>query len=58
MWVVLHGRDYDRWLSCEVTEQPPVGLLRPFEPEYIQVTPANQEIGKVRNNGPEVLNRA
>ncbi|WP_263382255.1 SOS response-associated peptidase [Granulicella arctica] len=31
MPVILHTRDYDRWLSREITEQPPTELLRPFE---------------------------
>jgi hypothetical protein len=31
MPVILHSRDYDRWLSREETEQPPIDLLRPFE---------------------------
>ncbi len=31
MPVILHPKDYDRWLSREETEQPPIDLLRPFE---------------------------
>lgn len=33
MPVILHPKDYDRWLSRETTGQPPVDLLRPFEAE-------------------------
>ena len=33
MPIILHARDYDRWLSRERTEQPPVDLLRPFGAE-------------------------
>jgi len=28
MPVILHSRDYDRWLDREETEQPPLDLLR------------------------------
>jgi putative SOS response-associated peptidase YedK len=31
MPVILHPKDYDRWLSREATEQPPIDLLRPYE---------------------------
>jgi putative SOS response-associated peptidase YedK len=55
MPVILHPRDYDRWLSREVTDQPPIDLLRPFEFEEMERSPANQAVGNVRNNGPEML---
>lgn len=55
MPVILHQRDYDRWLSREVTEQPPTDLLRPFESEMMEMSPANPLVGNVRNNGPEML---
>ena len=58
MPVILHPRDYDRWLSREVTEQPPVDLMRPFESEDMEMAPANPLVGNVRNNGPEMLNSA
>ena len=31
MPVILHPKDYDRWLSRDATDQPPVDLLRPYE---------------------------
>lgn len=58
MPVILHRRDYDRWLSREVTEQPPIDLLRPYESEMMEMGPANPLVGNVRNNGPEMLNSA
>ncbi len=58
MPVILQPRDYDRWLSRDVSEQPPVDLLRPFESDEMLMTPANQAVGNVRNNGPERLNSA
>jgi putative SOS response-associated peptidase YedK len=58
MPVILHPRDYDRWLSREVPEQPPVDLLRPFDSDDMAMAPANKLVGNVRNNGPEMLNSA
>jgi putative SOS response-associated peptidase YedK len=58
MPVILHARDYDRWLSREVTAQPPADLLRPFGSEDMEMQPANPLVGNVRNNGPEKLNSA
>ncbi|MBB5056923.1 putative SOS response-associated peptidase YedK [Granulicella aggregans] len=55
MPVILHNRDYDRWLARDVTEQPPIDLLRPFESDEMEMEPANQAVGNVRNNGPEML---
>jgi putative SOS response-associated peptidase YedK len=56
MPVILHPRDYDRWLSREITEQPPIDLMRPFDSEEMEMAPANPLVGDVRNNGPEMLN--
>ena len=36
MPVILHPKDFDRWLSREVTEQPPLDLLRPFEADAMR----------------------
>jgi putative SOS response-associated peptidase YedK len=41
MPVILHSRDYDRWLSREVTDEPPIDLLRPYESEEMDMVPAN-----------------
>ena len=58
MPVILHPRDYRRWLSREVTEQPPVDLLRPFDSDAMKASVCNPLVGNVRNNGPEMLNSA
>ena len=58
MPVILHSKDYGRWLSREVTERPPVDLLRPFESEEMKRSSCNPLVGNVRNNGPEMLNSA
>jgi putative SOS response-associated peptidase YedK len=56
MPVILHHKDYDRWLSRDVTEMPPSDLLRPFESEGMEMHPANPLVNNARNNGPEMLN--
>jgi putative SOS response-associated peptidase YedK len=58
MPVILHSRDYDRWLNDYNEALPPIDLLRPYESEGIRMTPANRQVGNVRNNGPEMLNSA
>ena len=58
MPVILHPRDYDRWLNDYDEHQPPLDLLRPYESEGMRMAPANRLVGNVRNNGPEMLNRA
>ena len=58
MPVILHARDYDRWLNRDASERPPVDLLRPYEVDAMQMTAANPLVGNVRNNGPEMLEPA
>jgi putative SOS response-associated peptidase YedK len=58
MPVILHARDYDRWLDREETERLPVDLLRPFESESMEMFEANPRVNSVRNNGPEMLRNA
>ncbi len=55
MPVLLHPRDYDRWLQRDDPAGAPVGLLRPYEAEAMQVVSCNPAVGRVRNNGPELL---
>ncbi len=58
MPVILHPRDYDRWLDREETERLPLDLLRPFESEEMEMYEANPKVGNIRNNGPEMLRAA
>lgn len=58
MPVILHARDYDRWLDRGETERPPLDLLRPYEFEEMEMHEANPKIGNVRNNGPELMRAA
>jgi putative SOS response-associated peptidase YedK len=54
MPVILHPRDYDRWMDAEA-DPAPLDLLRPFEAEAMAAAPANPKVGNTRNNGPEML---
>ena len=58
MPVILHARDYDRWLDREETERLPLDLLRPFESEAMEMYEANLKVGNIRNNGPEMMRAA
>lgn len=58
MPVILHPRDYERWLERSDPAQPPVDLLRPYDAEAMQSAPANPLVGNPRNNGPEMLEPA
>ena len=58
MPVILHERDYDRWLDREETERLPLDLLRPFEADEMEMHEANPKVGNVRNNGPEMMRAA
>ena len=55
MPVILEPQDYDRWLDPEVTERPPVDLLRPFPAERMRAWPVSERVGNVRNNDAELL---
>lgn len=58
MPVILHERDYDRWLERGEAECPPIDLLRPYEAEEMSASPCNPLVGNVNNNGPDMLNSA
>jgi putative SOS response-associated peptidase YedK len=58
MPVILHPRDYDRWLNDYDESRPPIDLLRPYEADGMRMTPVNRLVGNVHNNGPEMLNSA
>lgn len=58
MPLILHSRDFDRWLNDYDEMRPPIDLLRPYESDGMRMTEANRLVGNVRNNGPEMLNSA
>ena len=50
MPVILHPKDYDRWLYRGELEPPPMDLLRPYEAEAMRAWKADPRVGSVRNN--------
>jgi putative SOS response-associated peptidase YedK len=52
MPVILHSRDYDRWLSREVTEQLPLDLLRPYESEDMEMVEGGPPVPNTGRTGP------
>jgi putative SOS response-associated peptidase YedK len=56
--LILHPRDYDRWLGIDDKggdPRPPFDLLHPYDADKIKMMPANPAVGNWRNNGPEML---
>ncbi len=58
MPVILHRKDYARWLDRSDENRLPVDLLKPYESEAMEASPCNPMVGNVKNNGAEMLNRA
>ena len=58
MPMILHARDYDRWLDRKEMERLPLHLLRPYESDDMEVCEANPKVGNVRNNGPDTMRAA
>jgi putative SOS response-associated peptidase YedK len=55
MPVIVPPRDYERWLEHDQQDQPPIDLLRPYDPELMAAAPCNSKVGNARNNGPGML---
>ena len=55
MPVILHERDYDRWLERGEAHQLPKDLLRPYEAEQMRAQTCDPAVGNVRNNYPELM---
>jgi putative SOS response-associated peptidase YedK len=65
MPVILKPADYTRWLTRDPGSSQgmghgelPIDLLGSYDAEAMEAIPANKAVGNVRNNGPEMLNRA
>jgi putative SOS response-associated peptidase YedK len=52
MPVILKRSDYDRWLTRDEAERPPVDLLRPYEAREMIAYPVDPRVGNVRINEP------
>ena len=52
MPVILKPSEYDRWLTRDDAEHPPVDLLRPYDAGEMKGFPVDPRVGNVRNNEP------
>ena len=53
MPVIIEREDWPLWLGA--IEGDPRALLRPVAEDVLQVWPVGKEVGKVRNDGPQLL---
>jgi putative SOS response-associated peptidase YedK len=58
MPVILDKPDWDRWLETGDPARPPVDLMRPYPAEKMIAWPVSDRVGNVRNNDPELLDKA
>ena len=56
MPVIVHPKDYERWLFPAEPSHLPVDLLRPYEAEGMKAWRVSSVVGNARNNSPELLN--
>jgi putative SOS response-associated peptidase YedK len=55
MPVILHERDYERWLTPGDPTHLPVNLLRPYPAEDMKAWKVGADVGNVRNNRPDLI---
>ena len=55
MPVILHRKDYERWLAVADPAQLPVDLLRPYPADEMQAWRVSGAVGNVRNNSPGLI---
>jgi putative SOS response-associated peptidase YedK len=46
MPVILHRRDYNKWMESGEPSHPPVDLLRPYPPEEMKAWKVSRAVGK------------
>jgi putative SOS response-associated peptidase YedK len=54
MPVILHPKDYERWLAPGDPAQLPIDLLRPYPAEDMKAWKVGNNVGYVRNNRPDL----
>jgi putative SOS response-associated peptidase YedK len=52
--MILHQRDYERWLAPTDPAHFPVDLLRPFPAEEMKAWKVGRAVGNTRNNDPSL----
>jgi putative SOS response-associated peptidase YedK len=56
--LILHPKDYDRWIGIDDhggDPRLPLDLLHPYDSDKMVMRPANPAVGNWRNNGPDML---
>ena len=48
--MIIQPKDYDRWLTPEDPQRPPVDLLRPFPAEQMTAWKVDRRVGNVKND--------
>jgi putative SOS response-associated peptidase YedK len=54
MPLIVKKIDWQRWLEPGSYRQPPLDLLRPFDPEYMKGWRVSTKINSTKNSGPEL----
>ena len=57
MPVILHPRDYDRWLASTAPALLPIDLLRPYPAEEMKAWKVSKAVGNTRNDNPSLIER-
>ncbi len=55
MPVILHRRDYVRWLAPTDPAHLPIDLLRPYPAEEMKVWKVSKAVGNTRNDDPSLI---
>jgi putative SOS response-associated peptidase YedK len=55
MPVILHRRDYERWLAPTDPSHLPVDLLRPFPSDEMKAWKVGKAVGNTRNDDPSLI---
>ncbi|MBX4901150.1 SOS response-associated peptidase [Rhizobium bangladeshense] len=53
MPVILHRRDYQRWLSPDPN---PSDLMKPYSAELMTMWPIGRDVDNLKNSGPDIIN--
>lgn len=55
--LVIHKKDFARWLDCKTQEPRDVlDLMKPVDDAYFEAIPVSDAVNKVSNTGPEIQN--
>ena len=55
MPVILHRRDYERWLAPADPANLPIDLLRPYPADEMKAWKVGKAVGNTRNNDPSLI---